>query len=95
VTGPALAGAGTKRRKAWKPPTACSSASAWPSRTPSMPTPSAPGWGMATRSIRRTMSADSIRPPATRNACASSRNMVRSVRPQNSALRSLTYWKTL
>ena len=33
----ALGGAGTARRKAWKPPTACSSASAWPSRARSAP----------------------------------------------------------
>ena len=36
------------------------------------------------------MSAASIRPPATRNARASSFCIVRAVSPQNSALRSFT-----
>jgi len=54
------------------------------------PEMSSPGWGSATRSMRSTMSADSMRPPACRNAEASSRSIVRFVRPQNSALRSRT-----
>ena len=41
--------------------------------------------GSATRSIRSTMSAASIRAPASRNAYASSRSIVRPVTPQNSA----------
>ena len=57
-------GAGTLRRKAWKPPTACSSASAWPSRRcASASSPSSVG--SATRSIRSTMSAASIAAPAS------------------------------
>jgi hypothetical protein len=46
--------------------------------------------GSATRSMRRTMSPDSMRPPADRKAEASSRSIVREVSPQNSAQRSLT-----
>ena len=48
--------------------------------------------GTVASSIRSTMSACSIRPPASRNARPSSRSIVRSTRPQNSAHRSLTSW---
>ena len=93
VTGPALGGAAAARMKAWKPPTARSSASALPSRRGTSRSPSSSGAGIggsATRSMRSTMSAASMRPPATRKARASSFCIVRAVRPQNSALRSLT-----
>ena len=46
--------------------------------------------GTETRSIRSTMSAASIWAPASRNECPSSRSIVRSSSPQNSAQRSLT-----
>ena len=48
--------------------------------------------GLATRSIRSTMSASSMRPPASRKERASSRSIVLSSSPQNSAQRSLTSW---
>jgi len=51
--------------------------------------PSSPG-GSATRSIRSIMSAASIRAPASRNACASSRSIVLPVTPQNRPQRSFT-----
>ena len=93
ATGAAFGGAAAERMKAWKPPTARSSASALPSRRgasgTSAPSGSGPG-GSATRSIRSTMSAASSRPPACRKARASSFCIVRPVRPQKSALRSLT-----
>ena len=72
---------GLQRRR-----TAPSSASAWPSR--GEVARSSPA-GSATRSIRSTMSADSKRPPASRNAYASSRSIVREATPQNSAVRLL------
>ena len=50
-----------------------------------------PPGGSATRSIRSTMSPDSIAAPACRNACASSRSIVRLVTPQNRPQRSRTY----
>ena len=47
--------------------------------------------GSATRSMRSTMSATSIRPPASRKHLASSRSIERSATPQISAVRCLTY----
>ena len=77
---------------AWKPPTARSSASALPSRSGISLSSSSAGrrGGSATRSIRRTIAAASMRPPASRNAWASSRCIVEAESPQNSADRSFT-----
>ena len=62
-----------------------------PGRRAGAPRRLSPPSGSATRSIRRTMSADSIAAPACRNACASSRSIVRPVTPQNWPQRSRTY----
>ena len=61
-----------------------------PGRAPTCSSASETSGGSATRSMRRTMSADSMRPPAARKAEASSRSIVREVSPQKSAQRSLT-----
>ena len=68
ATGPAFGGAAAERMNAWNPPTARSSASALPSRRGTSGPPSASSasgaGGSATRSMRSTMSAASMRPPA-------------------------------